>query len=187
MKGLATILFLTFTVISYGQDTASNELKPTPTGFVKYSLNKRLSFFPFTSAKQIKLVSFHLQDDAIKGQQRRSYSIPLLNGKVDLSKLTDVVELNSSQIDSLTDILYNDCSKWTLIEQSKVMCYMPRNAIVFYNQKNEPFEYIEICFECLGFKTSSNEIISPDKCDIMFKELQLLFERYGLSTKMSNK
>ena len=61
-------------------------------------------------------------------------------------------------------------------------CYFPRNAVVFFDKLNKPFEYIEICFECHGIKYSNQEVVSTEACDRMYEELQSFFRIQGLKT-----
>src|ERR1035437_7359729 len=97
----------------------------------KYSTGQRLLFYPFSKAVQVKLVSFDLKPDSL-GMIRLlngGDSLPMKHGMVDYSKLVEIKVLTKSQIDSLTDILYNTFYKGPFSTISEPCCYNPRNAI----------------------------------------------------------
>jgi hypothetical protein len=62
----------------------------------------------------------------------------------------EMVELNQNQIDSLSNIMLNyTTNRKTGLEIRTVSCcYLPRNAIVFFDKKGVPILNYEICFEC---------------------------------------
>jgi hypothetical protein len=183
IKSLLTIVLLVMIIKSYGQDSVIINPKPEPTGFIKYTSNQRLLFYPFSKARQIKIVSFHWDIDTSNGRKKVvNYRIPLFNDTIQQSEFDQIVNLTQSEIDTMTDILYNECSKWTVVLNNGNMCYFPRNAIIFYDQNDIPFEYIEICFECRGFIKSIQEIVSPEKCDSMFLKLQEFFSIRDIKT-----
>ena len=63
-------------------------------------------------------------------------------------------------------------------------CYQPRNGILFYNKQKLAFAFLEICFECNQTRKSNNlEFIHHFK-DEQFEELEKLFEKYDLLTKI---
>lgn len=92
------------------------------------------------------------------------------------------VLLSKNDTDSLSDILYNTCSRWTTTQTTKAGCYYPHNAIIFFNDKNQPSEYIELCFDCNQLKYSSEKIKKFDDCDIAFSELEAYFKSFRLKT-----
>jgi len=179
--------FLLLCYLFIGKLTIGQTPQPPPTKtqkipLTKYTLQQRLSFYPFNKSNQIKLVSFGEQQDTQNIRGPIKFGLPILNDTVCFQRLDQIKVLTPKQIDTLTDILYNACSKWTIIERTEIGCYFPRNAIVFFDESNKPFEYIEICFECHGIKNSSEKISVEDVCDIMYKELQLFFKQAGLKT-----
>jgi hypothetical protein len=55
-------------------------------------------------------------------------------------------------------------------------CYIPRHGLVFYEQSGEPVGWVEICFECLNYRASSEA--APKYFDIeslrqLFLELKI--------------
>ena len=152
------------------------------TNKVKYSLQRRLSFYPLNECAQIQIVSFGLQLDSNQRTVEGNYQLPKLNDTVQVSKLDQTICLNLKQVDTLTDILYNECARWTIAEYTQTGCYYPRNAILFIDKLGKVFEYMEICFECLQVKVSSSNAVKPDLCRYMYADLKSFYERNGLMT-----
>src|SRR5690606_20985262 len=117
----------------------------------KKSINseKRLKIYPFNIASEIKFVSFKNLETQDGETFYYGHSIPKLNGKIDVDKLLEIEIANVSEIDSLTNILFNYGLKKKINTIEPVGCYEPRNAILFYNTNGEIFDYIEICFQCM--------------------------------------
>jgi hypothetical protein len=141
----------------------------------KYSKTERLQFFPFNKAVQIKLVSFDKPDSVIMGGE-----IPMKNGNVDYTKLKEIKTLNKSEIDTLTDILFNESYRGPFSSFRESLCYNPRNAILFVDSKGKTFAFIEICFECLGHRLSSTKIKAGDFCSEKYEYLRNFFAANGI-------
>jgi hypothetical protein len=162
--------------------------KPEKLINTKYNLETRLNFYPYNQSVQVKIVSFDAQVDTGKSfpEQRFIYKLPITNDTICFSKLDGIVSLNPQQIDSLTDILYNTCFRWTIVQTSKSGCYLPHNAIIFFDNNNKPFEYIEICFDCRLLQYSSDKIVKFEDCDFALKDLREYFKILGLKTSISD-
>ena len=156
--------------------------KSVRTNNVKYTLQKRISFYPFNKSAQIKLVSFGLQLDSNQRKEEQNYKLPKLNDTICFSKLDQIISLSLSQADTLTDILYNECFRSNLTEYNEAGCYYPRNAILFLDNDGHVFEYLEICFECSKVELSSSKIVKPDLCNNMYTGLEKFFKRIGVKT-----
>jgi hypothetical protein len=148
----------------------------------KLTAKKRLSFYPFNKATKILVISYN---DKNKIQN----SIPLKNKQIIFSEIRELDSLPKSQIDSLTNILFNtgykSKSKFRVIEDKK--CYNPRNAILFLNKKNEVFEYIEICFECNKRVLSSEKIKDGEYCNEKFDLLWSFFQSMGIEVGLNRR
>lgn len=182
MKIKTIVLYLIFPCILFGQDNPVFPPEPVFSGYIKYSLEKRLAFYPFSKARQARIVSFHWQKDTLDGKPRVIYKIPMLNDTICQSKLDQIVSLSTSQTDTLSDILYNTCYKWTKTDTTEIFCYNPRNAIIFYDKDDKPFEYLEVCFECHGIRGSNKRIFKPGICDVMYSNLETFFQKLGVKT-----
>lgn len=142
-----------------------------------FSLKYRLSFYPFSKAKKVMLVSF---DESFEG-------LPMKNKRVDISKLKEIKTLSSVQIDSFTNLLYNMSAKGNIYRLTSASCYDPRNAILFSDESGKIFEYIEICFECHRTVTSSDKVQDGITCDQKFELLKSYFAKQGIKYGVTNK
>lgn len=139
----------------------------------KYNRLQRLKIYPFNKAKEIKLISFKADD-----------FIPVKNKNIDYSRVNESQLLNPGQTDELTNILHNvgyDPNfkvKYRITNLYK--CYEPRNGILFLNSEGKAFEFIEICFECHGTRSSSNKVKEGIFCNQKFSLLKDFFKNTGI-------
>jgi hypothetical protein len=132
---------------------------------------KRRNKYPFRTAEKVIVVSFH-------SNQGR---VPMTNAVLDSSKVIDLIELSTEQIDDLTNVLYNhEFLSDEIDTEGQRGCYYPRHAILFINRKGKIANYIEICFECLGIKTSFESKYLGDICDGKFDLIEDFFVRIGV-------
>ena len=134
------------------------------------TLNERLNFYPFNIAKQVMLVSF---DSSLA-------ELPSNASKIDLSKFKETKILESTQIDSLTFLLYNLGSKGNSFQYVPASCYFPKNAILFLDVNKKVVEYIEICFECKKTRESSHKVQNGISCNQKFDIIKSYFARQGI-------
>lgn len=156
---------------------------------------ERSKKYPFSKASTIQLVSFKNNSTDELNYDRDS--LPRMNDTVCYSKLFEIITLRSSQIDILTDLLYNYGRKSTYTPPKGVFltgsiptCYNPRNAILFIDQNNQVYDFIEICFECDNWETSSTIIDLGESCTDKLKLLKQFFLEVGVhygTTELSNK
>ena len=176
-----------------GQGLTADIDKPKKIDYTKYSLTERANFYPFNTTSKIVIVSFDKQIKKIDSSDWRfgksaykdyvgdvKYELPILNDTICLSKLIQSKILSNNLVDSLTDILYNTCYRWTITETNKAMCYLPHNAILFFDKKDKVIDYIEICFDCHQFKYSNKKIERFEQCDISVLDLKKYFRQMGL-------
>ncbi len=134
----------------------------------KKSLSTILQKYPFNKTAQIQLVSF-------KGP-----NLPVQNDTVCFSKLNEIKTLTLSEIDSLTNIMYNIGFGGTILLIKEMSCYDPRNAILFVDSSGKIFEFIEICFECRQTVSSSDEIDFGEACNEKFNLIKKQFLQAGI-------
>ncbi len=150
----------------------------------KYSLKERLAFIPFSKATHIKLISFKQPPQVVMGGQ-----VPTRKGYVDYAKAEQILTLSASQVDTLTDILYNTGYKGIFHLYSEAKCYEPRNAIVFEDVKGRGFAFIELCFACEGYRVSAKTVNAGDFCAEKFALLEAFFAqagiKYGIKPELS--
>lgn len=180
---LLVVLF--FSTTSYGQFRKLDTLPPRPGGYPKSvlkiekqnhkcvnlpkkSFSTILKKYPFNKAAKIQFVSF-------KGNK-----LPAENDTICVSKLFEVKTLTLPQVDSLTNIMYNIGFGGTILIVEEMACYNPRNAILFIDNSDRVFEYIEICFECEQTVSSSDKIDFGEVCNEKFKLIKKQFLNAGI-------
>ena len=134
----------------------------------------------------IALVSFKSSYDSIWGGYYRD-SLPRKNDTVVYSKLFEVKALTQTQVDTLTDLIYNYGYKLKYKPKGKVYfigsimnCYNPRNAILFLDKEQKVFEFIEICFECDNTRESSKHVSLGTDCNQKLQLIKNLFRSVGI-------
>ena len=147
---------------------------------------ERANNYPFNNARQIQLVSFKSSYDSVWGQYYKD-SLPRENDTVVYSKLFEIKTLSHSQIDTLTDLIYNYDNKFDYRPKGKVYftgtsmnCYNPRNAILFIDKDKKVFEFIEICFECDKFNSSSDRVSFGTDCNQKLELIKSFFHNIGI-------
>ncbi|HEX9980921.1 MAG TPA: hypothetical protein VGB50_10210 [Flavobacterium sp.] len=140
----------------------------------KYSLEQRLGFYPFSVAKKVALISFNdpATEPALYSDRNK---LPTL------AKAIKTVLLTDSQIDGLTNTLYNiGYSEEMLVKTTTSECGPLKNAIVFLDKNDKPFEYILLYFGCNQVEYSSRKVKDGDYCDEKFPMLEQLFTDNGI-------
>lgn len=145
----------------------------------KYSVEQRNSFYPFNVAKNIKLVSFGIKP-VKNGFTSPDGQLPMKNKKIVYSDLMEVKTLSKSQIDSLTDLLYNNIYTGYFSTITEAQCYNPRNAILFLDDNGALIVFIEICFECQRYRTNSQKVVLGDFCSQKYDLLKEFFQQAGI-------
>lgn len=106
--------------------------------------------------------------------------LPRKNDTICYSLLDEIKTLSKSDIDSLTDILYNIGFKGPVHIMSLTTCFTPRNAILFIDSSGKTFDYVEICFQCSRHETSSEKIELGEFCDQKYALLKKFFISLGI-------
>lgn len=146
----------------------------------------RIKKYPFNLSGQIQLIAF---DGFVKifGDGEVGFVDPdpglIEVGAVDTTHRVGMREIRSltlTQIDTLTGILYNYGFAGPISITATNGCYTPRNAIIFRDSNGKAFAFIEICFECLNTRESSDKISLGEKCDQKLSMLKDLFRKVGI-------
>jgi len=159
--------------VKYRQQRKFKEVKGANDSCIyinKYSATRRRQFYPFNESETIKLVSFRYH--------RHNY--PFKNDSLITDSLIEQNTLNKTEVNSLTDIFYNNFYKRTSGIGSETMCFFPRNAILFMDKNGKMKEYILICFHCNEYELSSEKITMGSKCDQKMELLRQFFISSGL-------
>lgn len=141
--------------------------------------------FPYNKTATIKLVSFKYDYPVVKESDTTELEIPVYepempktNGQIDLTKMFEVKTLDEERETELMRILMNYDHQDT---NSVAFCYEPRNGIVFFDKDQHILGYIEICFECLRYKTAPSSITISTLYPDEFETMRSLFERAGIT------
>jgi hypothetical protein len=157
----------------------------------RMSTKKIFKTNPFDSIASILLVSFKEEEIIYKPEEdeegiiihKGPYEIwiPLLDGKVDMTKMFEVKTLDTELMTATADILMNFDNEDRPTEVA--FCYDPRNALLFLNKKGRVIGFIEICFECLRYKVQPIDFnisaFCPEKIEILKNLFIVAGIKYG--------
>ena len=123
----------------------------------KFSLTpeQRLKEYPFNKARQIQLVSFSQKEDT---SEYILTSVPIKNDTLIMARVTGITKLTKSQIEKLTDILFNVGLKENSYTFSVSTAVGLDGGIIFIDSKNKIFEYINICFDCQEIEVRTSKV-----------------------------
>jgi len=135
---------------------------------------------PFKKASQVQLFSFRLTD---KSNVCDTIFLTLGNFDTDDSSLiSQRVNLRLPEIDTLTDIVFNECNRFSFLEINKGACYSPHNGVLFLDKTGRPFAFWEICFHCSQFKVGNAPKLD-DLCEPAWVRLRNFFVDLGLNVE----
>jgi hypothetical protein len=139
----------------------------------QYSINQLRSFYPFSIAKSIAIVSFE-SDTAFTN------TLPIIHGEIDYAQIRETKVLNQPQIDSLAGLFYNVIYRGEIIYLWEAGCYNPRNAVLFFDSEHHLLEFIELCFECYRHRVSSDKVSIGDLCSQKSSMIKDFFLNAGI-------
>ncbi|MDQ8005052.1 MAG: hypothetical protein REI64_09660 [Pedobacter sp.] len=194
MRYTIILLLILISIDLLGQNKKSAPIESSNSykfGRVSYvSFSKRIKNYPFNSAISIHLVSF---EDPTNGGQLDTTKV-LYNENMPksymaacINRFKEVKKLNLIEIDKLTDIWFNYNAIGNGHVSNLGLCYSPRNAILFLNEKGEVFDFIEICFSCLRLKNFSKRIAVEEECDHKINMIKEFFEKAGIKYGVTEK
>ena len=188
------ILVTLFLFISFVNASAQNE-ESQCVRVNTFSIEQRNQKYPFNKAKRVVFVSFIDNHRKLLKNKNRVYDkdevIGYIEGKImqeyfdslkvdytryNADDFEEKVDLNDKQKNELTDLIFNFGTKKKNLTVGGAKCYTPRNAILFFDENNQLFEFLEICFQCNGFRKSTDKINLYDKCG---EKLYLLKEQFA--------
>jgi hypothetical protein len=148
----------------------------------KFTAKERRLIYPFNGAESIKIVSF---SPVLVYYSDTSYieagGIPQRKGIIDFSKFSETIILSDSQIDSLTNIIYNYQTNLDYYLISHLACDCPcQNAILFMNKKDKCFAYIGLCFKDQDYFSYPENTEVGDFCEGKYELLKNFFRNAGI-------
>lgn len=140
----------------------------------KFTEAERTAFYPFNKAKKIFLISFTDKDQELDYYAK----IPRIT---DMAIAKSSKQLNKVDINRLTDIFYNyGYKKLEMMVRHKEDCSEFKNAIVFVDENDKPFEYIVLSFDCDQIEFSSRKVSYGQECNTKREFLQMFFVSKGI-------
>lgn len=119
--------------------------------------------------------------------------LPLKHGNVDVESFFELKTLNDADKNDLFKVLINYDflpDKINTVKKTVVFCYDPKNAILFCDNNGAVIGYVEICFECFGYKVYPSSLRVGEFCDEKFEMVKNIFKRngiqYGISSASNN-
>lgn len=148
----------------------------------KLSFEKRILNYPYNVTSQIKIISYQNKGEGFEGEELQKYLDLIISNKDSLNESTfdEIQILNTQQIERLTDIVYNYGFKEEVNIIVVKACYMPRNAILFYDNENNLNGFLEICFECNNYRSSNKEITIGELCTQKMQLMKDFFKDCGI-------
>lgn len=180
----------------------------------KYSIKQRLLAYPYSKAVKIIAVSYPCFCDdvdagiVIDSPGRKIDTLPkklndtlfknglhVENGLLNYATIKEIKVLTQSQINQLTNIIYNtDLKVHRYGEPEPALyvtggggCFNPRNALLFFDKNGKIFDYLEVCFECAVADSESRKITLGSGCDQKFDLLKKFFISIGIKYGTINK
>ena len=162
-----------------------------------YSDAERRQMFPFNKTKRVLAIAYqnyefkdahNAENTAIENQKEYCDRANVLKKwVVDAQKsqtycAIEAIELNSTQIDSLSNTLLNYTASGGSI-WSVVGCYTPRHALLFLDNEGKIIAWIEICFQCSQMKVSyeAPEAVSFDtRCKERRDAIKTFLRKIGI-------
>lgn len=87
------------------------------------------------------------------------------------------VDLDEDQINEFTDLIFNFGTTVKQLGSRGSGCYyIPRNAILFFDENKQLFAFIEICFQCNAYVPSNKNISLNNEC---YKKLYILKDQFA--------
>lgn|GEM_PF-5409537 len=140
---------------------------------------KRAAFYPFNKAKKVLLLSFNDKNWTFEYYVKTPKTI-----NIDTAR--NVKQLSKIEINKLTDLCYNyGFKKLEFVKtiREEIACSELKNAIVFVDKDNKPFEYIVFSFDCDEVEFSSEKVSYGDECTTKRDLLKQFFIANGISTE----
>lgn len=186
-----------------GPPQPANYVAPHHINRTKFTISQILSKHPLLHSCKIAIISYNLDVDSLSWKQNHDPDARLLDSVQKISDNLVLVDINFlyqskdlatfhydkkqiltlAQVDKLSDILYNSCYRWSEWKDKTAGCFRPRNAIIFYDVNEQPFDYIEICFECSSMKSTDKTLKTLPHCNYLYDKLEEYFNLIGIQTK----
>lgn len=123
--------------------------------------------------------SFKIKKEQLKDRKIKRFNL----GKISINSgalLTNKLVSNDSIISELISIIQPKYINDTLGHSGSMLCYNPRDAVIFYNNYGEINAILELCFECNNYSVIAQGGNGIRLCKGSFEKLLKFF------TKLNN-
>lgn len=192
--------------LSFGQKRkAPPPLNETGNSFIKKDFKPKpftqsIKNYPFKKTSKIKLISYNLDfkrelvdtppppGDSLAiwkyKNRKKPVRLETILATENLNGIQQQKSLSLLEIQQLVNIMHNTCSKYFAGLFSESGCYFPRNAVLFYDENDKIFAYLELCFECDGNKQEPKTLFEEDfYCEDIYRQLEIFFNTAGIKTQ----
>ncbi|KAA2223798.1 hypothetical protein [Chryseobacterium sediminis] len=190
MKNLLSIFLISISLLLIGQK--------------KYSTSEIFNTFPLGKASKVKIISYNTDfrgefslippppNKKLDSIQLKEYydnlkkPIKLIEtiSKENFKEIKESKTLNLAETLELSKLLFNTCGKFSSDLRETSMCFFPRNAILFYDEDDKVFDFLEICFECHRMQFFSEKATEVNgMCSNFYSKLEKYFQNKGLQTQ----
>jgi len=129
----------------------------------------------FEKVKRVEILAYIDRNQWDKEDNPDYFKIDYIKNnqlKINEKYLKNRITLNENQIIILKK-KFLKCEK----ENWAAACYDPRHAILFYDENDKIFGYIEVCFDCNGWQSSQNLAVFSE-CALGLEET---FKEFGIT------
>ena len=185
-------LFLTFPFNFFAQEIVNEKHHIKITSTIEPDDKLAIEAF-LDSVEYIELVKIEpkklihydtLANDSIAIRYTWRLSTILNYGERNITWDTTRIKQNTILKEKDYTFLFNQVLNKELEIVSTSICYQPRNGILFYNKQKVAFAFLEVCFECSQIRKSNNLEFIHHLTNEQYEELEMLFEKYKLITKI---
>lgn len=169
------IIFLGCNLNKENTSTTENN-KPTPRFDTQKEINLRIKEYILRSDSVI-LIS-HIGNDSDTGRLATLPEIVLSN-RINSKIIKERRLITGSAMDSTIDILLLPTDQDSAINTA---CFDPHHSIVIF--KNNQISYIDMCFHCLGLRTSKDLEELNGYEVAKWEKMILLFKHFGFKHEM---
>jgi hypothetical protein len=149
-----------------------------------FSVEERNQFSPYAESSRIAFVSYKdkkLEDGRNSNLEKYFKIYKEDSSQFRLEDFDEISLINEELKNQLTDLIYNYGQLKATDSKRDYMCYNPHNAILFLNEDNSLQGYIEICFNCDKYDSSSQEEYHlGEYCRTKLNLLRDLFKKSGI-------
>ena len=135
-----------------------------------YTETQRSHFFPFNVADSVKLVSFRYHNN----------NYPVRKDHIISDSLIEQRLLTKSEVNQLTDLIYNYGPKKKHDINYVTECFWPRNAVLFIDKSGQLRAYMLICFHCRRYENSTDNMWPWNDCDQKSEMIHQFFISAGI-------